>query len=129
MKEIPSLIGRVGIFFFADGNLLLHTCPLADALPYGDFLNYPLSHDDVWIKHYQAQYKVDFDYWPRGRIIYNTKENAYTVFYDSCMAQQIPLLVQSCGDQKVVLKRDEHYQCHMCNPFYSFIEAGLCDDE
>ena len=81
MKEIPSLIGCVGIFFFADGNLLLHTCPFSDALPYGDFLNYPLSHDDVWIKRYQAQYKVDFDYWPRGRIIYNTKENAYTVFY------------------------------------------------
>lgn len=125
MKEISSLIGRVGIFFLANGGLLLHTCPFVEALSYGDFLNYPFSHDDVWMKHYQAVYKVDFDYWPRGRIIYNTKTGVYTVFYDSCMAKQISPLVQSLGNQKVVLKKDEHYQCHQCNPHYAFIEGNV----
>lgn len=124
MEEISSLIGRVGIFFLVNGKLLLHTCSFDEALSYGDFLNYPLSHDHVWIKHYHAQYKVDFDYWPRGRIIYNTKTEVYTVFYDKCMEDSISSIVQSLINQKILLRQDEHYQCHLCNRLYAFIDGN-----
>ena len=125
MKKISPLIGQVGIFFLARGKLLLHTCTFDEASSYGDFLNYPFSHDDVWTKHYQARYKVDFDYWPRGRIIYNTKTGAYTVFYDRCMEDSVFIIAQSLKSQNISLRQDEHYQCHTCNPYYAFVEGNV----
>ena len=38
----------VGIFFVVKGNLLLHNCSLDKAEKYGDFLNYPKSHMEIW---------------------------------------------------------------------------------
>ena len=64
----------VGIFFVVKGNLLLHNCSLDNAEKYGDFLNYPKSHMEIWDEYYYSKYKVDFDYYPRGRIIYNEQE-------------------------------------------------------
>ena len=120
--NIPSLKGKVGLFFLADGKLLLHTCPLADAQPYSDFLNYPYSHDAIWRKHYQHTYHVDFDYWPRGRIIYCTATRTYSLFYDVCMVDAAKEMVKAFGDEKVQMMRDEHYQCHTCNDDYAWID-------
>lgn len=115
------MVNRVGIFFCVEGKLLLHSCSLEDAAPYGDFLNYPMSHDEVWARNYQHRFKVDFDYWPRGRVIYNRAENKYLLYYDQCMEAQARALAKCFGDVSVELQRDEHYQCHGCNPNYSYI--------
>ena len=119
---ISSLAGKVGLFFMADGKLLLHTCTLEEAQPYGDFLNYPHSHDDIWYKQYQHTYHVDFDYWPRGRIIYNTETQTYSLFYDGCMMDTAKEMAKAFGGEKVLMMRDEHYQCHRCNDKYAFVE-------
>ena len=116
--DIPSLAGKVGLFFLANNNLLLHTCALSEAQPYGIFLNYPYSHDLIWRKHYQQTYHVDFDYWPRGRIIYNTATQTYSLFYDACMADTAQEMAKAFDHEKVLMMRDEHYQCHRCNAFY-----------
>lgn len=116
-----SLEGRVGLFFLAEGNLLLHTCALEEAAAYGDFLNYPLSHDAVWLKHYQKKYEVDFDCYPRGRIIYHAVKKEYLLYYDRCMAEKANEMAECFGESTVLLVQDEHYQCHGCNPDYAWI--------
>lgn len=83
------LTGQVGIFFFADDGLLLHTRPLSGAHPYGDFLNYPFSHDAIWEHHHRAKYGVDFDYYPRGRVIYNRVASCYILYYDACIGKEV----------------------------------------
>ena len=32
---------------------------------------------EIWDKYYYKKYHVDFDYFPRGRVVYNIKENKY----------------------------------------------------
>ena len=108
----------VGIFFVVKGNLLMHNCSLDNAEKYGDFLNYPKSHMEIWDEYYYSKYKVDFDYYPRGRIIYNVKEQKYYIYYDKCLENDIKNLGIIPENEDVKLLKDYHYQCHKCNPNY-----------
>ena len=117
-----TLDGYVGLFFIANDTLLLHKRTLADAESYGDFLTYPISHDDVWRHEYYKKYRVDFDYYPRGRVVYNHKKELFTVYIDKdldkpeIMAKIISIFGLDGNNYKV--DYDEHYQCHMCNENY-----------
>ena len=110
--------GYIGLFFVAEGTLLLHTCSLADAESYGDFLNYPESHDDVWQHEYARKYQVDFDYFPRGRIVYNQAEDIFLLYHDKCVTVEAENLCGRYPKGKCVIALDEHYQCHKCNMNY-----------
>lgn len=116
------LLGHVGIFFFVENEFLLHHCALGIAQPYGDFLNYPLSHDTVWEKFYRRKFGVDFDYYPRGRILFNKAAQIYLIYFDGCIEREIEKLSEGLGSARFHIARDEHYQCHRCNPEYTLIE-------
>ena len=108
----------VGIFFVVNNQVLIHNCELSEAEKYGDFLNYPESHMEIWDKYYYKKYKVDFDYFPRGRIIYNLKEKTYYIYYDKCLENDIKNLNIIPENENVKLLKDFHYQCHKCNKNY-----------
>ena len=108
----------VGIFFVVNHQVLLHKCELAEAEKYGDFLNYPESHMEIWDKYYCKKYRVDFDYYPRGRIIYNLKEKIYYIYYDKCLKEELKKLGIIPQNTKVKLLTDYHYKCHTCNKNY-----------
>ena len=113
-----SLDGWVGIFFAAKDELLLHTCPVEEGEPYGDFVNFPESHDTVWQREYARKYGVDFDYFPRGRIIYNKNADTYKLFYDSCARLEANDLLSRYQQGQCEVYLDEHYQCYKCNKEY-----------
>lgn len=113
-----SLDGQIGLFFVAKDKLLLHTCLLDEGEPYGDFINYPDSHDAVWQREYHRKYCVDFDYFPRGRMIYNRMTGVYLLYHDPCAAAEAEALRGRYPDGKCVVAFDEHYQCHRCNSGY-----------
>ena len=112
------LEGHVGLFFLANGKLLLHTCTLSDGEAYGNFINYPESHDTVWQREYARHYGVDFDYFPRGRIIFNRAKSMYLLYHDPCITDEANTLCERYPMGKCVTGLDEHYQCHMCNEDY-----------
>lgn len=105
----------VSIFFYVEGKFLLHECSLEDSLKYGNFLNYRDSHFDVWNKYYYNKYQVDFDYYPRGRVIYNTVENCYYIYRDKCI-KNLDEITSKYENYKIL--DDFHYQCHNCNDEY-----------
>ncbi len=106
----------VGVFFIVNGKTLLHTCGHDQAEVYGMFLNYPLSHDEVWRKEHRKQYAVDFDYYPRGRILYDMEHNITRIFHDRCIENEA---INIASDYEFVeLLLDEHYQCHQCHAKY-----------
>ena len=117
-----SLDGRVGLFFVIDGELMLHICDLSDGEQYGDFINFPESHDAVWQREYSKKHQVDYDYYPRGCIIYNRLTGIYKIFYDSCVDATADELYLCYPDGRCEAHLDEHYQCCMCNKNY--VEAG-----
>ena len=113
-----SLSDCAGIFFSAGSELLLHLCSFEKASRYGEFLNYPISHDDIWETLYQKKYHVDFDYYPRGRIIYSCSDDRYIIYYDKCAKNVALTLKEAFNSCNVELSLDEHYQCHACNVDY-----------
>ena len=113
-----ALDGYVGLFFIVNGAPLLHKRTLADAEPYGDFINYPESHNDVWQRNYARKYKVDFDYFPRGRIVYDQKSGIFLLYCDKCVASEAEKLRGCYPKDKCMMVLDEHYQCHKCNMNY-----------
>lgn len=106
----------VGIFFVVNGHILLHTCAHAQAEQYGVFLNYSLSHDEVWRKEYQRHYGVAFDYYPRGRILYDQERHITRIFYDRCIEAEAQKISENYDSFELLL--DEHYQCHQCYADY-----------
>ena len=115
---MQSLEGRVGLFFVVDGRIILYACPLERAARYGDYLDYPHSHDAMWRKLQQTKYGVDFDSYPRGRVVFSVPENRYVISHDRCCAVAARLLVRSYAPGRADSRTDEHYQCHSCNPRY-----------
>ncbi|NLO08605.1 MAG: hypothetical protein GX129_01890 [Clostridiales bacterium] len=119
MKGTPNILdNQVGLFFVVHDEFLLHSCILDEAEPYGDFLNYPLSHDKVWSKYYLKKYHVDFDYFPRGRIVYNKVKDSYILYYDECIEDEVNEIKRLFLDKECIIAIDEHYQCHNCNTGY-----------
>ena len=106
------------LFFYADGELLFHTCSFEAGEPYGDFVNYPCSHYKIWEKYYESKYFVEFDYYPRGRVVYRKTDDTYLIYYDKCIEAFIEVVTEKYAGAKIGLGYDEHYQCHMCNEGY-----------
>lgn len=110
---------QVCLFFYVNGEFLVHGCSLEAAECYGDFLIYPDSHFEIWEKHYAKRYGVDFDYFPRGRVAYRKTEGAYQILYDRCIEAQVRQWAASAYDAPVTFGLDEHYQCRRCNRHYA----------
>ena len=106
------------LFFSVNGELLFHGCNLEEGEPYGIFSNYPHSHYDIWNENYEQKYGVDFDYYPRGRVVYRSSDDTYLIYYDKCMEPHIDLVTDKYIGKKIEIGYDEHYQCHICNKGY-----------
>ncbi len=109
---------NVGIFFVADGELLLHTCPLEYGERYGNFVNFKDSHMSVWDKSYRQKYKVDFDYYPRGRIVYRKTDDTFLIYKDKCIGDLFDKTLIAACKGRCIFEQDEHYSCHKCLEVY-----------
>lgn len=107
----------VNVFFYVNGKFLVSECENEKSEKYGDFLNYPKSHMEVWEEKYYNKYKVDFDYFPRGRVVYNLKEKCYYIYHDKCIKDLSEILERYKNENYKILE-DFHYQCHKCNKNY-----------
>ena len=104
----------VGIFFVVNDKILLHRCPLDEARKNGDLLVYPYSHKETWNKFYiNKLYDVDFDFFPRGRIIYKPNDNTFTIYYDKCLEGKLTELTQELSGENLLYNIDENYISHV----------------
>ena len=125
----------VSLFFVVNGKFLIHSCKKENGEKYGDFINYPQSHNEVWDKYYYKKYHVDFDYFPRGRVMVdpeydldgNFEEYSCIVFLDKCINNDVckemivnyyNLGLPSIHRVKWSMLGEragiDHYQCHSC---------------
>jgi len=117
---------HVGIFWLIDGKLLIDSMPLSQAEPYGDHLTHPRSHIDVW-EQWRLSGKVpaesEYEEFPRGRVMFNTKTRRFTFLADRCIlknksmvstilsAMNLPGKNTDRGTDK---STDSHYRCSAC---------------
>jgi hypothetical protein len=112
----------IGIFFWYDDDLHAAAEALHEAEDYGDFKTTSLSHAALWETKLKNDQPYDFDYFPRGRVVYHMKSKRHTVYIDrdlnkpEILAKIIAFFKITAGQYTV--KYDEHYQCHLCNKGY-----------
>lgn len=126
------MTGSVGIFWgipAPDGSwtILVDTTSLAEAEPYGDFLTHPRGHYDVWTRWQemrtapianrfilQAIADHEYEFFPRGRIVYNFGTGSFILYADRRL-QQEATIAAIAGEFKLTagtytVRSDEHYR-------------------
>ena len=70
---------KVGAFYIIKGKIYSQDVDLRQGESYGDFINYA-SHWDLWdyvISRIPTLSRVDYDYFPRGRVVFKKSLNKY----------------------------------------------------
>ena len=117
---------KVGIFFKVENGLLLDVVPLEAGEAYGDSIGYSGHYDFHENMRPRAPIERlfkshDYDYYPRGRVVYFPKGNTFTLYTDPCLTTEEISQVKNLFDLKgqiVVVAEDEHYRCARCNRHY-----------
>jgi len=113
---------RLGIFWLIDGTLLMDSAPLSECEPYGDHLNFPGSHLVVWERWTRlgkVRGEVEYEEPARGRVIYDTRAEHFTLLADKCILDRVELIAQikkelNLSRRSTSLARDSHYRCSKC---------------
>jgi hypothetical protein len=114
----------VGIFFLVHGKVVFDATPLEQAELYGDSLGFS-GHYDYWealmpqSPAEQLFKSRDYDYFPRGRVVYFMKSKRFRLYADPCLKKaDLETIAATFHLPDYQLARDEHYQCAHCNPGY-----------
>jgi hypothetical protein len=105
-----------------NGNLVIDSTPLSQAEPYGVHLTHPGSHIDVWEQRRldgKAPGESEYEDFPRGRVIYNTKTQRFTLLADRCILKDNGIVSKIMSEMKLPNQKtdkgtDSHYRCSAC---------------
>lgn len=116
---VGASLKQIGIFFLTDKSLLVSSMSLDEAEEYGNFLTYPRGHWEVWEEEYESVYQKSYDYYPRGRVVYDSSNETFVIYKDSCIPDEaLSDLVSGFQETAYRVELDEHYKCNKCNPYY-----------
>jgi len=117
---------HIGIFFIVGDSIYQKSDKVGNikADPFG-FVDIQTSHYEYWdvVCFFAPEHKKhDFDYYPRGRVIYNALDDAFFVWLDKCIDdyEHRDLICESfnLSGKNVIYDNDEHYSCANCNENY-----------
>ena len=112
---------NVGIFWQYGKRLIVAGTPLAKAEAYGEHMIFSSSHLNYWAELQRAgtvSRETEYEEYPRGRVIYNTKAHKFTLMADKCIIKNKRLVTRIMStlrlpkNTKVVT--DSHYRCAKC---------------
>src|SRR6516165_4801361 len=86
---------EVGIFWVVDRKPVVFGDPLNEAEPWGEFRNYKHGHDSLWAflqRNSVAPPDSEYEDYPRGRVVYNTKTGLFMFFADRCILKDRPMV-------------------------------------
>jgi hypothetical protein len=113
---------HVGIFWLVHGKLVIDSVLLSEAEPYGNHLTHPRSHIDVW-EQWRLAGKVpaesEYEEFPRGRVMYNTKTQKCTLLADRCILGDKDVVSRLMSELHLPSENtdkgtDAHYRCSAC---------------
>lgn len=128
LKE--SRVPEVGIFYVIDGTVYAQSDQIRDLKASQGNYDSDGSHYEFWKSMrflMPEMYDIDYDYYPRGRIVYKSEEDKFYIYLDKCITdEERDSIIDEFNlpRSKVKFEYDEHYQCHECNPDYSNISEN-----
>ena len=122
----------VGIIYCVNGELLIDSTPLNEAEKTVDFIDHPRAHNEFWEALQEVSISEgimhgiterDYDYYPRGRVLYSINEEQFFVYLDRCLIDRKDLIEKivkhmNLPDGRYKVMPDFHYQCAICNKDY-----------
>lgn len=102
-----------GKFIGADGTL-----DGDNVMPYGDYLQVDTDHFIIWDKIAKRfGYTQDYTYYPRGRVMFNTKLHKFVVIADKKISDDPTVQSALCDHygldkRAVIFETDEHYSSY-----------------
>ena len=110
---------KIGIFWYYKNKVIGKTYNLSEAEKYGDFLSPVLGHYDYWKeiqKEVSELYYEEYEYIPRGRIVYDTKNEHFVLLSSKKMIKNktalkaIKVFFSITEDTKLITRSDLHYE-------------------
>jgi hypothetical protein len=117
----------VGIFWRVNGVIVIDRTTLDEAEPYGDCITHAAGHYERW-QEWQALgigqlaamgypahiASTEYDEWPRGRIVYETKTRRFALYADRRLQKPDTIdalkTASSLNDAVVIVRSDLHYR-------------------
>lgn len=114
----------VGIFWLLGSRAIVDSTSVEQAGNYGDFKIHEGDHLAVWTA-LQGKDSVptdsDYEEYPRGRVVFNRKTGAFTLYADRCILRKKTFIAKLLSlmhlPATTELATDEHYQCYKCLRF------------
>jgi hypothetical protein len=113
----------IGIFYYFAQRPHARPEALDKAEVYGESKTTSFSHPEFWGNELRKNTPWDYDYFPRGRVVYDLKSKKYTLYIDRCLND--PEIIRSIAVEFGLPEKggygvrfDEHCQCHRCNKDY-----------
>lgn len=110
-------MSQIGVFFYTEDEIISYTYEIKQGTQQGVFFNPPEGHDRVWRKEYEKGEAKGFDFWPRGRVAYNTNSKQFIIYHDKCIKKSELELVRikfGIKEEEVRYVEDQYYACHEC---------------
>jgi len=116
MENKESVI--TGIFWVVNGEIIADKKIALIGANNNGWIDYPYSHLRKWGVLSKRRFpNADFATFPRGRLLFNIKENGYVLYADKCIAdKEVFTLKKYFGIEcePVRIANDEHYICGKC---------------
>lgn len=120
MAQTPEAM--VGIFWWYQGRLVIEATAVSQAEPYGENLTHDRGHLEYWSAQQEARaipLEVEYEEVPRGRVVYQPKQNHFTFYADRCILRQTEVVAAIMAQLNLPADRtsfseDSHYRCPEC---------------
>jgi hypothetical protein len=120
-RQAPAAGPQVGIVWELNGALFIEGVSLTEAESWGQFKNYPGSHEKMWRKYQRIDAvarDLEYDAPPRGRVVYDMAGQQFHLYADVCILRNETLVAKIRSDlhlpPKVEAAPDDHYRCAKC---------------
>ena len=110
-------MAKIGVFFCKEQGILTQMYDRQEGKQQGVIFNPPEGHDRVWRNYFQETHKEGYDFWPIGRVSYNTNSRQYIIYHDQCLTTEMlekarDLFEVPADSIRYVV--DQYYSCHKC---------------
>ncbi len=112
---------KIGIFWVIDGKVYayqeeINEEALTERTALTGIIDSNYAHFSTWEENLASVYpEADFASFPRGRVVYDTRQGQAVVYVDECITNgEIAKICAAFHLNNVRIDYDEHYTCDQC---------------
>ncbi|MGL4345741.1 MAG: hypothetical protein ACRCTE_11130 [Cellulosilyticaceae bacterium] len=112
---------KIGLFFVTQEGLLVTTYDKKEGEVKGGLISAPCGHEQVWRERFEQAYDKAYDFYPRGRVVFNTTSRQYVIYHDRCIKPiDLRPVIQTFGleGENVRQTIDIYYGCERCDSLF-----------